>query len=187
MNIMIVGVGGQGTLLASRILGKVALACGYDCKVSEVHGMSQRGGSVETFVKFGDKVYSPIIGVAEADIILAFEALEGYRALKYLKRGGKLIINTQNIDPMPVIVGEAKYPEGIFDKIREKNVEFTQVNATEIAKACGNIKAVNVVLIGVLAKNTKIDKEVWIKAIEDTVPEKFKEVNVNAFLKGYEI
>ncbi|NLM49679.1 MAG: indolepyruvate oxidoreductase subunit beta, partial [Clostridiaceae bacterium] len=110
-----------------------------------------------------------------------------YRALKYLKRGGKLIINTQNIDPMPVIVGEAKYPEGIFDKIREKNVEFTQVNATEIAKACGNIKAVNVVLIGVLAKNTKIDKEVWIKAIEDTVPEKFKEVNVNAFLKGYEI
>ena len=187
MNIMIVGVGGQGTLLASRILGKVAIDEGYDCKVSEVHGMSQRGGSVETFVKFGKKVYSPIIGVGDADIILAFEQLEGYRALKYLKKDGKLIINTQKIDPMPVITGEMKYPEGIIEKINKKNIDVTSVDAVDIAWECGNIKVLNVVLIGVLAKNTDIEKSKWIKAIEETVPKKFKDVNIKAFLRGYEI
>ena len=149
-SIMIVGVGGQGTLLASRILGNVLLSQGYDVKVSEVHGMSQRGGSVVTYVKFGDKVHSPIVGKGEADWILAFELLEAYRALPYLKTGGKMITNCQAIAPMPVITGAASYPQSIPQTL-EKAVELVQVNALELAQKAGNTKAVNVVLIGVLA------------------------------------
>ncbi len=183
-NIMIVGVGGQGTLLASRILGNTVINEGYDVKVSEVHGMSQRGGSVVTYVKFGDKVYSPIIDKGEADIILAFELLEAYRALPYLKKDGKMIINAQKIDPMPVITGAARYPEDIEDKISsEANAEI--IDALARAKQAGNIKAVNVVLIGVMAKNTEIPYENWVKTIKETVPEKFLEVNLKAFELGY--
>ena len=147
-NIMIVGVGGQGTLLASRILGNTVIGEGYDVKLSEVHGMSQRGGSVVTYVKYGEEVYSPIIGEGEADIILAFEMLEAYRALPYLKKGGVMIANTQNISPMPVITGAMQYPENIAEKLEEK-INLVKVDALELAKKAGNIKAVNVVLIGV--------------------------------------
>ena len=182
--IMIVGVGGQGTLLASRILGNAVINEGYDVKLSEVHGMSQRGGSVVTYVKYGEKVFSPIIGEGEADIVLAFELLEAYRALPYLKRGGKIIVNDQRINPMPVITGAAKYPEDILGKLSE-NVDLTHVDALSIADKAGNIKAVNVVLIGIMAKNTSIPYDVWIKTIKETVPPKFLEVNLKAFDAGY--
>ncbi len=183
-NIMIVGVGGQGTLLASRILGNTVIEEGYDVKVSEVHGMSQRGGSVVTYVKYGDKVYSPIIDRGEADIILAFELLEALRALPYLKKGGKIIVNTQSIDPMPVITGMSSYPENIVEKLSEK-VNTLPIDALNLAKQAGNMKAVNVVLIGVMAKSTDIPYEKWIEIIKKTVPEKFLDVNLKAFELGY--
>ena len=186
MNIMIVGVGGQGTLLASRILGNTVINEGYDVKVSEVHGMSQRGGSVVTYVKFGDKVSSPIIDRGEADIILAFEMLEAYRAMPYLKKGGKIIVNSQEIDPMPVITGAAKYPESILDKMSKK-VDVLSVDALKLANEAGNSKAVNVVLIGIMAKNTSIEYDKWVETIKTTVPEKFLDVNLKAFDLGYNL
>ena len=183
-SIMIVGVGGQGTLLASRILGNAVISEGYDVKVSEVHGMSQRGGSVVTYVRYADKVNSPIIDKGGADIILAFELLEALRALPYLKEGGKIIINTQQIDPMPVIIGACEYPSDIRETISSR-ADASFVDALSLAKQAGNQKAVNVVLIGVMAKNTDIPYEVWINTIKNTVPEKFLEVNLRAFELGY--
>ena len=185
-NIMIVGVGGQGTLLASRILGNTVINEGYDVKLSEVHGMSQRGGSVVTYVKYGDRVYSPIIDRGEADIILAFEMLEAYRAMPYVKKSGKIIVNTQEISPMPVITGAMQYPQNIAQKISSK-VNLTCVDALKLAKEAGNIKAVNVALIGVMAKNTDIAYDKWINTIKTTVPEKFLDVNLKAFDKGYNL
>lgn len=183
-NIMIVGVGGQGTLLASRILGNAVIRQGYDVKVSEVHGMSQRGGSVVTYVKFGDKVHSPIIDDGEADIILAFELLEAYRALPALRKGGRLIVNDQRINPMPVITGAADYPEDILNKLSSQ-VDVTAVDALALAEQAGSIKAVNVVLIGLMAKNTAIPYESWLETVRDTVPPKFLDVNLKAFDLGY--
>ena len=186
MNIMIVGVGGQGTLLASRILGNTVISEGYDVKVSEVHGMSQRGGSVVTYVKFGEKVYSPIIDKGEADIILAFEMLEAYRAMPYLKKGGKMIVNSQKIDPMPVITGAMQYPDEILEKLSKK-IDVISVDALKLAIEAGNMKAVNVVLIGIIAKNTDIAYEKWIETIKTTVPEKFLDANLKAFELGYNL
>ena len=183
-NIMIVGVGGQGTLLASRILGSAVIGEGYDVKVSEVHGMSQRGGSVVTYVKYGDKVYSPIIDKGEADVILAFELLEAYRALPYLKKGGRIIVNAQRIDPMPVITGAMEYPEDIAKKLSAV-ADVTVVDALSLAKEAGNIKAVNVALIGLMASTSEIGYDSWIKTLESTVPQKFLEVNKKAFDLGY--
>ncbi len=185
-SIMIVGVGGQGTLLASRILGNTVIREGYDVKVSEVHGMSQRGGSVVTYVKYGDKVYSPCIDKGEADLILAFEILEAARALPYLKKGGTVIANTQQINPMPVITGAAEYPEGIADKL-SKVTNLKKLDALSLAKEAGNIKSVNVVLIGVLAKQSEIPYEKWIESIKETVPPKFLDVNLKAFDLGYNL
>lgn len=185
-NIMIVGVGGQGTLLASRILGNTVISKGYDVKVSEVHGMSQRGGSVVTYVKYGDSVYSPIIDEGEADIILAFEMLEAYRAMPYLKCGGKMIANSQQINPMPVITGAAEYPQNIEEKISSK-INLQTVDALSLAIEAGNSKAVNVVLIGVMAKSTDIPYEDWVETIKATVPPKFLDVNLKAFDLGYNI
>lgn len=184
-NIMIVGVGGQGTLLASRIIGNVAIKAGYDVKVSEVHGMSQRGGSVVTYVKYDKKVYSPLIFEGEADCLLAFEELEAYRWIPYLKKDGKLIVNTQQMNPMPVITGAMKYPEGIMDKIKSKLDNVVALDALKGAMDAGNVKAVNIVLIGCLAKNSEVDKQVWIDVIKETVPPKFLEVNLKAFEIGY--
>lgn len=183
-NIMIVGVGGQGTLLASRILGNVAIRAGFDVKVSEVHGMSQRGGSVVTYVKYGEKVHSPIIDKGEADIILAFETLEAYRAAPFLKKGGKMIVNNQEIDPMPVITGAMNYPEDIVGKLSKK-VDLTCADALKLANEAGNAKTVNVVLIGIMAKNTDIAYDEWVETIKSTVPAKFLEVNLKAFELGY--
>ena len=183
-NIMIVGVGGQGTLLASRILGNTVITEGYDVKVSEVHGMSQRGGSVVTYVRYGDNVCSPIIDRGEADVILAFELLEAYRALPYLKKGGRMIVNTQKIAPMPVITGVAEYPENIREKLAEK-VDLCALDALKMAEEAGNAKAVNVVLIGVLAAGSEIAYDQWIRTLRSTVPEKFLTVNLQAFEAGY--
>ncbi|MGN0478853.1 MAG: indolepyruvate oxidoreductase subunit beta [Hominenteromicrobium sp.] len=184
-SVMIVGVGGQGTLLASRVLGRVMLNAGYDVKVSEVHGMSQRGGSVVTYVRWGERVESPVINEGEADILLAFEQLEAARFLPYLKAGGMVLTNTQQIDPMPVITGAAAYPEGILDAIREKGVQLTAVDALALAAQAGSQKAVNVVLIGAMAALLDIPEAEWISAIEKTVPPKFLEMNKRAFALGY--
>lgn len=184
LNIMLVGVGGQGTLLASRVLGNVAMKIGYDVKVSEVHGMSQRGGSVVTYVKMGEKVYSPLIEKGEADIIIAFEKLEALRWVDYLKKDGTLVINDQEINPMPVIIGKAKYPEDIIDRLKDSGIHIQSIDALSIARECGNIKAVNIVLVGLMAKSTEIGREVWLQAMEEVIPQKLLEVNVKAFNAG---
>ena len=183
-NIMIVGVGGQGTLLASRILGAAVIHEGYDVKVSEVHGMSQRGGSVVTYVKYGEQVNAPIIDKGEADIILAFERLEALRALPYLRKGGKIILNERAILAMPVITGAAEYPQNIAGYLGER-ADLTALDALKLSEQAGSAKAVNVVLIGVLAQSTNINYAVWQKIICETVPEKFKELNLRAFDLGY--
>ena len=185
VKIMIVGVGGQGSLLASKLLGSVLVAEGYDVKVSEVHGMSQRGGSVVTYVKFGDKVYSPIITEGEADYILSFEKLEAARWATYLKTGGKIIVNTQEIDPMPVIIGNATYPSDILSELSAKGVAIDAFDALSLALQAGSSKAVNVVLLARLAKHFGIPYEKWINAIENTVAPKFVELNKKAFELGY--
>lgn len=184
-SVIIVGVGGQGTLLASRVLGSAMLSRGVDVKVSEVHGMSQRGGSVVTYVRYGDKVYSPLIEQGEADVVLAFEALEAARFLPWLKPGGTVVVNTQQIDPMPVITGNAVYPEHIIDAIKEQGVKVVAFDALSLAKQAGSVKAVNVVLIGAMAKRLEVDKEVWIETIKATVPPKFIDMNLKAFELGY--
>lgn len=184
-SIMIVGVGGQGTLLASRILGEALISNGFDVKVSEVHGMSQRGGSVVTYVKYGSKVNSPIVNEGEADLILAFEQLEAARWLQYLKKDGTLIINTQKIDPMSVIIGNSIYPDGVLDAINKAGAKTTNLDALSLAVSAGSAKAVNVVLIGVMASHMDLNRDVWINAIKNTVPEKFLEMNLKAFDLGY--
>lgn len=183
-SIMIVGVGGQGSLLASRLLGNVLLAQGFDVKVSEVHGMSQRGGSVVTYVKYGDKVYSPVIEQGEADAVISFEQLEAARWLPYLKKGGHLITSTQKIDPMPVITGVMEYPEDIIKKISDLGVDITAVDALKLAEEAGNSKASNVVLMGVVSTKMDFDDKLWQDAIEQCVPEKFLELNKKAFELG---
>ncbi|MDP4180917.1 MAG: indolepyruvate oxidoreductase subunit beta [Bacillota bacterium] len=187
LNIMIVGVGGQGTLLASRILGNVAMKMSFDVKVSEVHGMAQRGGSVVTYVKFAKKVYSPLIEKGEADILLAFEKLEALRWVEFLKEDGSIIINKQRIDPVPVILGKEKYPEEIVEKINKVFDKTVAVDALPIARECGNIKAVNVVLLGVLARITGIDKSIWLESIKEVVPQKIQELNIKAFEAGFNV
>jgi indolepyruvate ferredoxin oxidoreductase beta subunit len=185
VSVMIVGVGGQGSLLASKLLGRLLVDEGYDVKVSEVHGMSQRGGSVVTYVRFGDKVYSPIITEGEADIIISFEKLEAGRYAKYLKKDGKIVVNTQQIDPMPVIIGAAEYPEKVLDELTGKGVSIDVLDALSLAEEAGSSKAVNIVLMGKAAKYFDIPKERWIAAIENTVAPKFVEMNKKAFELGY--
>ena len=185
-SIMIVGVGGQGTLLASKLLGNVLLSQGYDVKVSEVHGMSQRGGSVVTYVRFGAKVYSPVVDLGETDYILSFELLESARWIGYLKKGGRLITNTHRTPPMPVITGAAEYPSSIEARLREL-ADVTALEAMPLAEQAGSAKAVNVVLVGVLSRSMDIPEENWLRAIEETVPPKFVELNRRAFLLGREV
>ncbi len=183
-NIMIVGVGGQGSLLASKLLGKLLLTKGYDIKVSEVHGMSQRGGSVVTYVRFGDRVYSPIIDRGEADFIVSFELLEAARYTEYLKPNGKIITNTQKMNPMPVITGAAEYPADLVEKIKAKGIDITAVDALALAETAGSSKAVNIVLMGILSAYFDFTEEEWDRAIESSVPEKFLELNKKAFALG---
>ena len=181
---MIVGVGGQGSLLASRVLGELFLMKGVDVKVSEVHGMSQRGGSVVTYVRFGDKVYSPIVDKGEADYIVSFEGLEAARWLPYLKKGGTIVTNTQQIDPMPVVTGVAEYPEDIIGKIRATGANVDALDCLSLAEQAGSSKAVNVVLLGRLSKYFDFSDAEWEKALTRCVPEKFLEMNKKAFYIG---
>ena len=182
--IMIVGVGGQGTLLASRILGNTVIGEGYDVKVSEVHGMSQRGGSVVTYVKYGEKVWSPIIDKGEADFIVSFEKLEAARYADCLKEGGKIIVNSQEIDPMPVITGAAEYPHDVLEGLSEKGISIDAIDALALAEAAGSAKAVNIVLMGRLSRYFDIPEEKWLAAIENSVAPKFVEMNKKAFALG---
>ena len=184
-SIMIVGVGGQGTLLASRVLGNTLLNRGYDVKISEVHGMSQRGGSVVTYVRYGEQVASPVILDGEADIILAFEQLEAARYVSCLKPGGTIIVNTQQIDPMPVITGAVEYPQKLIETIREKGCNVLALDALQMAQEAGSVKAVNVVMIGAMAKYLELEKDIWLDSVKATVPPKFMELNVKAFELGY--
>lgn len=180
-NIMIVGVGGQGSLLASRILGAAATAGGYEVKISEVHGMSQRGGSVVTYVRYGEKVSSPVICQGEADVILSFELLEAARWLPFLKPGGTLITSTQEINPMPVIIGAAQYPTELAEKMDALGVNIIAKDAAAIAEEAGNVKAANVALIGLGAHVLGFDPAVLRGAVEECVPAKAREINLRAF------
>lgn len=183
-NIMIVGVGGQGSLLASKLLGYLLLNEGYDVKVSEVHGMSQRGGSVVTYVRFGEKVYSPIIDKGEADVIVSFEKLEAARYLEYLKPDGRIVTNTQEIDPMPVITGAMEYPADLIDKLEKAGARVDAMDCLSLANEAGSSKAVNLVLMGKLSNYFEIPLEKWQQAIEKCVPAKFLELNQKAFMLG---
>lgn len=184
-NIMIVGVGGQGTLLASKLLGRLLLTRDYDVKVSEVHGMSQRGGSVVTYVRWGDKVYSPIIDKGEADCILSFELLEAARAAEWLHPEGTIITNTQQINPMPVITGAASYPEDLLGKLNALGLKVDALDALTLAQEAGSAKAVNLVLLGRLSNYFHdFTEEEWMTAIEQSVPQKFLEMNKKAFHLG---
>ena len=184
-NVMIVGVGGQGSLLASKLLGKLLTQEGFDVKVSEVHGMSQRGGSVVTYVRFGDKVYSPVISKGEADFIVSFEKIEAARYADTLKKDGKIIVNSQMIDPMPVITGAAEYPENVLDELKDKGVFVDELDALSLAQQAGNARSVNIVLMGRLAKYFHIDHDKWIEAIKVSVKPQFVDVNLKAFELGY--
>ena len=184
-NIMIVGVGGQGTLLTSRILGGLALAGGYDVKLSEVHGMAQRGGSVVTYVRYGEKVAEPIVEEGQADVIIAFERLEAKRYAHFLKKDGVLIINDWRIDPMPVVIGAAEYPENILDTLK-KDHKVVSIDAMDEAKKLGNSRVFNTIIIGVAAKNMDFDKQQWLDVIANTVPPKTVEINQKAFEVGFE-
>ena len=186
-NIMIVGVGGQGTLLASRLLGHILPGMGYDVKISEVHGMSQRGGSVVTFVRYGSEVCSPIVEKGEADYIIAFEQLEAARWLSYLKKDGKLITSSQQIDPMPVTSGAAVYPADILEKLKGDGLDIDAFDALSPAVAAGSAKAVNIVLMGRLARYLGIERDVWTDTIRESVAPKFTDINLRAFEAGYSL
>ena len=185
-NIMIVGVGGQGTLLTSRVLGGIITAAGYDVKLSEVHGMAQRGGSVVTFVRYGDKVCEPIVEEGKADVLIAFERLEALRYAHFLKKDGVLIVNDQRIDPMTVVTGVMTYPENIIENL-EKKYKVIKVNAMDEAKKLGNTRVFNTIIVGVAAKHMDFKKQEWLDVIEKTVPQKTIEINKAAFEVGYNL
>ena len=183
-NVMIVGVGGQGSLLASKLLGHLLMQQGYDVKVSEVHGMSQRGGSVVTYVRYGDRVASPVIDQGEADFIVSFELLEAARWVSFLRPGGQIVTSTQQIDPMPVVIGKAEYPENLVEKMRAAGAKVDALDCLALAKQAGSSKAVNIVLMGRLSHYFDLPQEAWQKAMEAIVPAKFLEMNKKAFELG---
>lgn len=183
-NILIVGVGGQGIILASEVISSVALTAGYDVKQSEVHGMAQRGGSVSSHVRFGKRIYSPTIPIGQADVLLSFELLETSRWLHYLAPEGTVIVNKQRIDPMPVASGKAEYPQHITRELQERCKKLVQVPGEELAKQAGHIKTVNVVMMGVLFNFLDFDVSAWRSAIENRVPSKTIEINFKAFELG---
>ncbi len=185
-NIMIVGVGGQGTLLTSRILGGLTIGAGYDVKLSEVHGMAQRGGSVVTFVRYGDKVNEPIVEEGQADVLIAFEKLEALRYAHFLKADGAIVVNDQRIDPMPVVIGAEKYPQNILEEL-SKNYRVYKVDAIEEAKKLGNSRVFNVIVLGIAAQHMDFSLEDWLSVIENTVPAKTIDINKKAFELGYNL
>ena len=185
MNIMVVGVGGQGTLLTSRIIGKTALNAGWDVKLSEVHGMAQRGGSVVTFVRFDKKVYEPVCEEGSVDVLISFERLEALRYAHFLRPDGIMIVNDTRIDPMTVVIGAKTYPEGILEGLEKEHKLYT-VDAGKIAKELGNSKVVNTVVLGVSAKHIGFTEDEWLETLKNTVPPKTIDINIKAFKAGYE-
>ncbi len=184
-NIMIVGVGGQGTLLTSRIIGKAALEAGFDVKISEVHGMAQRGGSVVTFVRFGDKVSEPVVEEGQADLIIAFERLEALRYAHFLKKDGVIVVNDCRIDPMTVTIGASTYPENILEDLKKAHTVYT-IDGNKIAAELGNSRVLNSVVLGLAAKHLPFSPETWLDMIATTVPPKTVALNQEAFKKGFE-
>ncbi|QAT42223.1 indolepyruvate oxidoreductase subunit beta [Aminipila luticellarii] len=185
-NILLVGVGGQGTILASKILSEGLVEAGYDVKMSEIHGMSQRGGNVSTQIRFGEKVYSPIIGKGEADVIVAFEKMEALRWIGYLKEGGKMVVNDFEIPSAPIQQGKAKYPEGILEELSSKADVFV-FKAADIAAQVGNMRTMNIVLFGALVKAMNLPGIEWEQVIKKNVKPEFAEINVKAFQAGYKL
>ena len=183
-SILLVGVGGQGTILASKILSEGLVRKGYDVKMSEIHGMSQRGGSVTTHVRFGTKVASPVVPEGEADVLVAFEKVEAVRWLKYLKKGGRLVVNNFEIYSLPVLTGAAKYPDEVVEKLEKEVPGLKIFNAGEIAEALGNIKAQNVVLLGALVKAMELEDIDWESVLKELVPPKLLDLNLKAFKAG---
>lgn len=183
-NIMIVGVGGQGTLLTSRVLGSIAVTGGYDVKLSEVHGMAQRGGSVVTYVRYGESVAEPIVEEGQADILIAFERLEALRYAHFLKPDGTIIVNDTRIDPMSVVTGAAQYPENIIETLREMH-SVLAIDASAEAAKLGNPRVFNTIILGVAAQRMQFTQEQWLEVIANTVPPKTVEINQKAFLAGY--
>lgn len=186
-SILFVGVGGQGIILASKILTEGLLKFGYDVKMSEVHGMAQRGGSVTTQVRFGEKVYSPLIGVGEADVVVAFEKVEAARWISYLKKGGTLVVNDYEIYSMPVLMGREPYPEDVLEKLQENIEKFKIFNAAEAAEKLGNIKTQNIVLLGALIKALGLQDMDWDQVVRDNLPEKMQDMNIKAIKAGMSI
>ncbi|SKC43696.1 indolepyruvate oxidoreductase subunit beta [Maledivibacter halophilus] len=184
-NILLVGVGGQGIILASKILAKGLMSVGFDVKMSEVHGMAQRGGSVTTQVRFGEKIYSPIIGKGQADILVSFEKMEAVRWIDHLKKDGKVVVNDYEIPSAPILIGSAEYPKGIVEELQSKT-NVTIFKAADIAKGLGNIKTMNIVMVGALVKAMGIDNIDWEEVIKNTVKEKFVDINIKALRKGME-
>lgn len=185
-SILLVGVGGQGTILASRILAAGLVEAGYDVKISEIHGMAQRGGSVSTQVRYGKKVSSPIIGRGDADIILSFEKMEALRWLEYLKPEGKVLVNDYKISSAPILMGKEDYPEGVIDTIKEK-AEVSVINGAEIAKELGNIRVMNIVLFGALVKAMELEDIDWEKVMKDNIKDKFVDINIKAYNRGKDL
>jgi indolepyruvate ferredoxin oxidoreductase beta subunit len=186
MNILLAGVGGQGIILAGEIISEVAMASGYDVKKSEVHGMAQRGGAVSSHVRFGEKIYSPLIETGTADIILAFEKLESLRHIQYLKKDGIVIVNDQQIEPLPVSAGLDKHPDNIWDMLREKAKFVYIVDGLGIAKKLNNPRTINIAMIGALSKHLDIEESVWKDVIKNLVPKGTEELNLSAFDMGRE-
>jgi len=185
-NILFVGVGGQGIILASKILSKGLIDAGYDVKMSEVHGMAQRGGSVTTQVRYGKKVYSPIIGIGQADIIVSFEKMEAMRWIEYLKPNGKLVVNDYAIPSVPILSGKVEYPKGIIEELKEK-VNTISIDAANKAKELGNIKTQNIIMLGALIKAMELDEIDWESVIREEVKEKYIDINIKAFNMGKEL
>ncbi|MEG1661789.1 MAG: indolepyruvate oxidoreductase subunit beta [Clostridiales bacterium] len=186
-NILLIGVGGQGTILTTKILAAGLASVGYDVKMSEIHGMSQRGGSVTTQIRYGEKVYAPTIGIGEADVLVSFEKMEALRALPFLKQNGQLIMDEREIYPMPVLTGVAAYPYDAIEQLQNSGAQVSVVKATEIAQELGNIRAQNMVLLGALVKSLAIEGIDWSGLVAKYVPAKAKELNLQAFAIGYGI
>ena len=185
-NILLVGVGGQGTILASKILSEALVGLGFDVKMSEIHGMSQRGGNVSTQIRYGEKVYSPVVGKGEADVIVAFEKMEALRWVEYLREGGRMVVNDFEIPSAPILMGKAEYPGGIAETLSEK-IDVLMIKAADVAAELGNSRVMNIVLLGALAKAMDISGIDWEQTITNNVKAGFGELNVKAFQRGYEM
>lgn len=186
-SILLVGVGGQGTILVSKILSQGLMRKGYDVKMSEIHGMSQRGGSVTTQIKYGDKVYSPSIGKGEADILVSFEKLEAARYLEQLKKAGILVVNDEEMYPLPVLTGAMQYPDGILEALKSSVENIKVIKASKIAEELGEPRCQNIVILGSMVKALDIENIDWIELIKENLPEKVHDVNVKAFERGLQM